>query len=252
MGAVFISQGILNFQNLLTAMFGVMFAAMGMGNSQGMAVDGKKAAMATATLFGLMDRKPKIPALPPSDSAAASGGAAALSIKGVTLQYRGRGGAPPALNDLNLDIPAGAFVALVGASGCGKSSVVSLLLRLYEPSSGSVTLNGVDIRALPLDKLRSQIAWVQQEPSLFNSVSCFFFAVCVGGKGLLLLSCPLTPLRPPLSNAPTLSPPPPFLTEHWVQHWLPQPPAAWHACRGGSVPRRLGAHPRRGAQERRA
>ena len=171
MGAVFINQGILNFQNLLTAMFGVMFAAMGMGNSNGMAVDGKKAAMATATLFGLQDRKPKIPALPPSDAtAAASSGAAALSIKGVTLQYRGRAGAPPALNELSLDIPAGAFVALVGASGCGKSSVVSLLLRLYEPSSGSVTLNGVDIRALPLDKLRSQIAWVQQEPSLFNSV----------------------------------------------------------------------------------
>jgi ATP-binding cassette subfamily B (MDR/TAP) protein 1 len=174
-GAVFISQGILTFQNLLTAMFGVMFAAMGLGNSGGMSVDAAKAASATSALFGLMDRKPKMSALPLEGgqvAAAAEEGSragAALSIKGVTLQYRGRSGAPPALNALDLDIPAGAFVALVGASGCGKSSVVSLLLRLYEPASGSVTLNGVDIRAMPLEALRAKIAWVQQEPSLFNS-----------------------------------------------------------------------------------
>ena len=57
----------------------------------------------------------------------------------------------------------------MGASGCGKSSLFSLLLRFYEPSSGEVAVHGSDIRTLPLEALRSDIAWVQQEPSLFNS-----------------------------------------------------------------------------------
>lgn len=61
------------------------------------------------------------------------------------------------------------MIALTGSSGCGKSSVVSLLLRLYDPTHGSITLDGVDVRRLNVDWLRSQIGTVRQEPILFHA-----------------------------------------------------------------------------------
>ncbi len=168
-GSIFIRQGVLTFPDLLTAMFGVMFAAMGAGNSGGLAVDAKKASLATRSLFALIDRKPLIGdggAAPAAPTARARG---ELALSHVTLAYPGRVGALPALSDVSLTVPAGTFVALVGASGSGKSSIVSLLLRFYEPTAGEVTLDGAPLQTLPLAWARAQMAWVQQEPSLFNS-----------------------------------------------------------------------------------
>lgn len=174
-GSIFISQGVLTFQSLLTALFGVMFAAMGMGNSGGLAVDSAKAAAATDSLFSLIDRKP---AISTSGEAGVEESSAPLSVEGcavtfqnVSLSYPGR--PLPALNGVDIHIPSGTFCALVGASGCGKSSIVSLLLRFYEPSKGAVLLNGKDINSLPLSVSRASMAWVQQEPSLFNSTVAF-------------------------------------------------------------------------------
>lgn len=68
---------------------------------------------------------------------------------------------------LNLDIPSGKIVALVGGSGSGKSTVVSLIERFYEPLSGSILLDGNDIKELDVKWLRKQIGLVNQEPALF-------------------------------------------------------------------------------------
>ncbi|QFU77536.1 ATP-binding cassette domain-containing protein [Halioglobus maricola] len=73
-----------------------------------------------------------------------------------------------ALKDFNLDIQAGQSLALVGPSGAGKSTVLELLLRFYDPQQGSVTLDGRDIRELGLQQLRSHIALVPQQPTLFT------------------------------------------------------------------------------------
>lgn len=70
-------------------------------------------------------------------------------------------------NGLNLDIPSGKIVALVGCSGSGKSTVISLIERFYEPSSGEILLDGNSIRELDLRWLRQQIGLVNQEPALF-------------------------------------------------------------------------------------
>ncbi|KAF7138356.1 hypothetical protein RHSIM_Rhsim07G0129600 [Rhododendron simsii] len=70
-------------------------------------------------------------------------------------------------NKLNLDIPSGKVVALVGASGSGKSTVISLIERFYEPLSGQILLDGTDIWHLDLKWLRKQIGLVNQEPALF-------------------------------------------------------------------------------------
>ena len=67
----------------------------------------------------------------------------------------------------NLRVPAGRTVALVGGSGSGKSTVIALLERFYDPAAGEVTLDGVDIRRLRLKWLRAQMGLVSQEPALF-------------------------------------------------------------------------------------
>lgn len=92
--------------------------------------------------------------------------APAVSFRGVRLAFDG---GPPVLNDLNLEVPAGRSIAIVGASGCGKSSLVRLLFRLCEPDAGSIALNGKSIETLPIATLRSMIAVVPQDLALFNS-----------------------------------------------------------------------------------
>ena len=74
----------------------------------------------------------------------------------------------PVLHNLNLDIRAGRTVAIVGGSGSGKSSLVRLLLRLYEPQAGTILLDKVAIDTLSVDELRSMIAVVPQDTVLFN------------------------------------------------------------------------------------
>lgn len=71
------------------------------------------------------------------------------------------------LKSLTLSISAGQTVALVGPSGCGKSTVVQLLQRFYDPASGSVSVDGRDIRTLSLGWYRDQVGLVSQEPTLF-------------------------------------------------------------------------------------
>jgi ABC-type multidrug transport system fused ATPase/permease subunit len=74
----------------------------------------------------------------------------------------------PVLREVTLTVRAGERVALVGPSGAGKSTLLKLLMRFYDVKAGSVTIDGYDVRDLPLAFLRSQIGLVQQEPFLFN------------------------------------------------------------------------------------
>ncbi|MEL6167474.1 MAG: ABC transporter ATP-binding protein [Pseudomonadota bacterium] len=89
----------------------------------------------------------------------------AVRFEGLDFAY---GGEVAALTDFTLDIPPGQKVALVGASGAGKSTVTSLLLRLYDVEKGRILLDGIDIRELTQTALRRQIAVVRQETAMFN------------------------------------------------------------------------------------
>ncbi|KIW02302.1 uncharacterized protein PV09_06449 [Verruconis gallopava] len=89
-----------------------------------------------------------------------------VRLERVTLKYASRD--DPTFRNLSLDIPAGSFAAFVGPSGCGKTSVISLLERFYEPSSGQVLVNEVDIRKIPLASYRQTVSLVAQEPRLFS------------------------------------------------------------------------------------
>lgn len=89
-----------------------------------------------------------------------------LSLRDVSLVYREH--QAPALDKLNLEIPAGRTVALVGPSGAGKSSLVNLLPRFMEPTSGEILLDGIALPDWQIDALRYQFALVSQDVILFN------------------------------------------------------------------------------------
>ena len=92
-----------------------------------------------------------------------------IELKNVSFAYkRANGSKVPVLDGINLHIKAGEFVALVGQSGCGKSTILSLLSRLYDPDSGEVTLDGCNVRELDVDTLRGNIEMVSQMPYIFN------------------------------------------------------------------------------------
>lgn len=88
-----------------------------------------------------------------------------MVLKDVTFAYSGRS---PAIENLSLHIPAGKTIAIVGSTGSGKSTLVKLLLRLYEVKSGTITLDGIDIRDLKLQDLRGCIGLVSQDVFLFH------------------------------------------------------------------------------------
>ena len=72
------------------------------------------------------------------------------------------------MRGLNLTIDPNQSVALVGESGCGKSTFINLLMRFYDPNHGTILLDGVDIKTLNLHDLRTVISLVMQEPNIFN------------------------------------------------------------------------------------
>jgi ABC-type multidrug transport system fused ATPase/permease subunit len=89
-----------------------------------------------------------------------------IRLEGVTFRY---GGKRPALRGVSLTIPAGAHVAIVGLSGGGKSSIVNLLLRFWDPEEGRVLFDGYDLRDVTLASVRSQIGLVFQETFIFDT-----------------------------------------------------------------------------------
>ena len=95
----------------------------------------------------------------------------AVKMTGVSYRYGANGAAPDAgawaLRDVDLEVPAGTTVALLGATGAGKTTLAGLVLRLYDPAAGSVTIDGHDLRQVTVASLRSQIGVVMQDPVLF-------------------------------------------------------------------------------------
>ena len=88
-----------------------------------------------------------------------------VAFERVTFGYRGR---VPVVTDISLDVPAGTRVAVVGPTGAGKTTLMSLLVRFYDPDEGRILLDGRDIRRIKLSSLRAQISVVLQEPLLFS------------------------------------------------------------------------------------
>jgi len=115
-------------------------------------------------MFEIIDREPAIQSPPEAPPLPAGGGA--VELRGVTLRYDG---GSPSLTNVDLAVEAGKTVALVGPSGSGKTSLVGLIARLYDPSEGSVLVDGADVRSVDVGSLRSQIAFVADDSFLFTA-----------------------------------------------------------------------------------
>jgi ATP-binding cassette subfamily B protein len=133
--------------------------------SLGMALGMAQRAVASGNrMFEVLDREPAIQSPPGAPALPAGGGA--VELRNVTLRYDGNA---PALTGVGLGVEAGKTVALVGPSGSGKTSLVGLIARLYDPSEGSVLVDGADVRDVDIESLRSQIAFVADDSFLFTA-----------------------------------------------------------------------------------
>jgi len=117
-------------------------------------------------VFLLLDEPEDIadPARPSVAPAAPMRGA--VEFKDVTFSHRA---GVPILRSISLSVAAGETIAIVGPTGSGKSTLLSLIARFYDPDSGAVLIDGVDLRAWPLESLRKSIGFVFQDPFLFSN-----------------------------------------------------------------------------------
>lgn len=159
-------QGNMSGGELAAFVFYALLVASGVASVSEVMGEVQRAAGATERLIELMNvaseiRSAETPKPVPVESNTH------LQIKDLTFRYPSRPDVP-ALNQLNLRIQTGETIALVGPSGAGKSTLFELLLRFYDPQSGAIELNGVDVKDISLLDLRQQMALVPQQPTLFS------------------------------------------------------------------------------------
>jgi len=141
---------------MLTAPVRMLGIALGMA---------QRAVASGARVFEILDRAPEMTS--PPDAPALPAGDGHVEMRGVSFHYEGSD--EPILRDIDLDVAAGQTVAVVGATGSGKTTLVALIPRLYDPTSGSVVVDGADVRDIDLAALRREIAMVSDDPFLFSA-----------------------------------------------------------------------------------
>ena len=129
----------------------------------GLHVNMQEGLAAAQRIFQIMDIEPEIKDRPDAKTLLVTGGK--IRFDDVHFHY---GETAPALNGIDLTIPAGCKTALVGPSGAGKSTILNLIPRFYDVGSGSVSIDGMDVRDVTLASLRAAIGLVSQEISLFD------------------------------------------------------------------------------------
>ncbi len=139
-----------------------------LGVAMGMA---QRAVASGNRMFEIIDREPTIQS--PEHPVELPAGGGRVELRDVTERYAAapssEGEAVPALHDVSLEVDAGKTVALVGPSGSGKTSLVALIARLYDPTEGTVLVDGVDVRDIEVEKLRTEIAFVADDSFLFTA-----------------------------------------------------------------------------------
>ncbi|CAI9775610.1 unnamed protein product [Fraxinus pennsylvanica] len=162
-GSVLMGKGLASFKSVMKTFMVLMVTALAMGETLAMAPDLLKGNQMAASVFEVLDRKTEIISDVGEEVTRVDG---TIELKDVEFSYPSR---PNVLifKDFNLRVHAGRCMALIGQSGSGKSSLISLILRFYDPTNGKILIDGKDIKKLKLKSLRKHIGLVQQEPALF-------------------------------------------------------------------------------------
>ncbi|KAJ1284942.1 hypothetical protein BS78_03G244000 [Paspalum vaginatum] len=165
-GAQFVRHKKSTFGDVFKVFFALIVSTIGMARTSAMASDSTKAKDSAISLFDLLDRKSEIDSS--SDVGLTMGEVKGnIDFQNVSFKYPSRPDVQ-IFSGFTLHIPAAKTVALVGESGSGKSTVISLLERFYNPDSGSISLDGVELKNLKINRLRDHMGLVSQEPVLFN------------------------------------------------------------------------------------
>ncbi|XP_062600445.1 ATP-dependent translocase ABCB1-like isoform X1 [Saccostrea cucullata] len=165
-GAYMIEENEMTFTDVFKVFSAIVFGAMAMGEASAFAPDAGKAKKSAALIFKLLDREPKID--PYSEEGIKDESfTSAVSFRNIHFRYPTRPDME-VLQGLNLDVTPGETLALVGASGCGKSTTMQLIERFYDPDTGDVLLDKNNLKDLNVQWLRRQIGIVSQEPVLFD------------------------------------------------------------------------------------
>ncbi|THY42891.1 multidrug resistance protein [Aureobasidium pullulans] len=171
-GARLMSYGEYSTTQFFTVFIAVVFAAEGSVQMIAYSTSLSKARAGANEILWLRSQNPRIGmhdrCLQPSENEKAQKNSATFELEKVGFAYSTRPN-NTIIKGLNIKISQGDFVAFVGASGCGKSTVISLLERFYEPSAGKIKHHRKELSSYCPRKYRDGIAYVQQEPSLFNT-----------------------------------------------------------------------------------
>ncbi|XP_017447963.1 phosphatidylcholine translocator ABCB4 isoform X3 [Rattus norvegicus] len=165
-GSYLIVNGHMRFKDVILVFSAIVLGAVALGHASSFAPDYAKAKLSAAYLFSLFERQPLI------DSYSREGMwpdkfEGSVTFNEVVFNYPTRANVP-VLQGLSLEVKKGQTLALVGSSGCGKSTVVQLLERFYDPMAGTVLLDGQEAKKLNVQWLRAQLGIVSQEPILFD------------------------------------------------------------------------------------
>ncbi|PPS07602.1 hypothetical protein GOBAR_AA13027 [Gossypium barbadense] len=178
-GAHLVNKGASTFSKVIKVFVVLVVTANSVAETVSLAPEIIRGGEAVGSVFSILDRSTRIdPDDPEAEPVESIRGE--IELRHVDFAYPSR---PDVIvfKDLNLRIRAGQSQALVGASGSGKSSVIALIERFYDPTAGKVMIDGKDIRRLNLKSLRLKIGLVQQEPALF--AASIFDNIAYGKEG---------------------------------------------------------------------
>ncbi|CAL4974568.1 unnamed protein product [Urochloa decumbens] len=163
---VYLTYGLCFYVGAQFVFFALVLASIGVSQTSALASDATKARNSAISIFSILDRKSKIDSSS-HDGMVLENVTGNIDFNNVSFKYPSRPDGQ-IFSDFTLCIPCGKTLALVGESGSGKSTIIALLERFYDPDSGRISLDGVEIKSLKVSWLRDQMGLVGQEPVLFN------------------------------------------------------------------------------------
>ncbi|XP_051921770.1 ATP-binding cassette, sub-family B (MDR/TAP), member 4 isoform X17 [Hippocampus zosterae] len=165
-GAWLVAHGQMDVQAVFLVLLAIVYGSIAVGEAHSFSPNYAKAKLSAAHIMMLLDRQPAIDNLS-HEGQSLDQFDGNVQLEGVKFNYPSRHDVP-VLRGLNLKVSKGETLALVGSSGCGKSTIFQLLERFYDTTQGNVTFDSVNVKELNIHWLRSQIGMVSQEPVLFD------------------------------------------------------------------------------------